>query len=469
MPADVRGIDPDLVASVLAEGLRCGGEWVEVFVEGRDSETVRLDAGAVAELRTDRDVGAGVRVLRGGRTGFAFTNVLTLPALLEAARAAAEGSGASQRTTVRAVDLRERTTASVQRALRPPSGTSAADKVAVLRRIDDAARSRGTAVRRVDAVHVDVTQDVLIANTDGVLVRDQRVRTRVTCRVTARRDGRVETGFDGPGAGEGMECYDDGAAERVGHDAADRALRALTAVEPPVGVLPVVLGPAGGGLLLHEACGHGLEGDGVARGSSAFAGRAGTRIASSAVTAVDEPARQLGYGSYGVDDEGTAAGRTVLVDAGVQVGTLTDLDSAQDLGHRSANGRRESYAHPPLARMSNTSIAPGDDPADAIVRDVRRGVYVVRLKGGDVDITSGDFAFSASESYLVEDGELTRPVAGLVLLGNSLTALRSVDAVGDDQGFVQALCGKQEQWVPVSYGGPTLRLTGLTVSGGDRG
>jgi TldD protein len=264
-----------------------------------------------------------------------------------------------------------------------------------------------------------------------------------------------------------MELYDDGAAERVGTDAADRALRALAAVEPPVGVMPVVLGPAGGGLLLHEACGHGLEGDGLTRGSSVYASRTGRRIASGYVSAVDEPARRLGYGSYGVDDEGTAAGTTLLIDAGVQVGALTDLDSAQSLGRRSANGRRESYAHPPVARMSNTYITPGSDPAGAILGDVRRGVYVVRLKGGDVNITSGDFAFSASEAYLIEDGELTRPLAGLVLLGNSLTALSSVDAVGDDLGFVQALCGKEEQWVPVSYGGPTLRLNGLTVSGGD--
>ena len=457
---------PDDLAAVLAEGLRCGGDWVEVFVEGRDSETLRLDGGAIAEVRTDRDVGAGVRVRRGARTGFAFSNVLARASPLEAARAAAAGCGGSERSSAAGVDLRERTAASVEHAARPPNGVNAAEKAGVLHRIDDAARSRSKDVTRVNAVHVDVTQDVLIASSDGSVVRDQRVRTRVTCRVTARRDGRVETGFDGPGAGVGMELYDEGAAERVGTDAADRALRALTSVRPPAGVMPVVLGPAGGGLLLHEACGHGLEGDGLARGTSVYADLAGRSIASAAVTAVDEPARALGYGSYAVDDEATTAGTTVLIDNGMQVGAMTDLDSAETLGRRSANGRRESYAHPPLARMSNSYITPGTDPASAILGDVRKGVYVARLQGGDVNIASGDFAFTASEAHLIEDGELTRPVAGLVLLGNSLTALASVDAVGDDLGFVQALCGKHGQWVPVSYGSPTLRLTALGVSGG---
>jgi len=294
---------------------------------------------------------------------------------------------------------------------------------------------------------------------------DRRVRTRMTCRVTARRDGKLETGFCGPGAGVGMEFYEHRTPEAIGSEAADRALNALAGGEPPGGVLPVVLGPSGGGLLLHEACGHGLEADGLTRNSSAFSTTPGQRVGSPLVTAVDDPALDLGYGSYGVDDEGTVAGPTTLLDSGLQVGAMTDRSTAALLDGRSGNGRRESYAHPPLPRMSNTFITPGHDDKDAIIGGVQRGVYVAALKGGDVNIATGEFAFVASEAYLIERGEITRPLAGLSLIGNGPAAMASVEAVGDDLSFTQALCSKEGQWVPVSYGSPTLLVTSLTVTG----
>jgi TldD protein len=231
----------------------------------------------------------------------------------------------------------------------------------------------------------------------------------------------------------------------------------------------VVLGSAGGGLLLHEACGHGLEGDGLSRDSSVYAATVGSLVSSPLVTAIDNPALSLQYGSYTVDDEGAPAHETVLLDSGIQVGALTDVASARIMGcPQSANARRESYAHPPLPRMSNTYIAAGGDDPGAIVASLSHGVYVARLKGGDVNITTGEFAFAASEAYAIEHGEVTRALNGLMLLGNGPAALASIDAVGDDLAFTQALCGKEEQWVPVSYGSPTLLLTGLTVSGGGR-
>ncbi|MEJ7708081.1 MAG: TldD/PmbA family protein [Nocardioidaceae bacterium] len=311
-----------------------------------------------------------------------------------------------------------------------------------------------------------MAQDVMIATTDGLLTNDKRVRTRVTCRVTARRDGRLQTGFCGPGAGTGMELYLDWPPETVGATAADRALRGLEGTEPPRGVLPVVLGSSGGGLLLHEACAHGLEGDGLARNSSIYGATAGTLVGSRRVTAIDDPSLDLAYGSYGADDEGALTSPTTLLDSGVQVGALTDVTTANLLGRTSsANGRRESYAHPPVPRMSNTYITSGTDTTEEIIGDIKRGVYVVTLKGGDVDITTGNFAFAASEAYLIEHGSVTRPLASLTLLGNGPATLASIEAVGDDLSFTQALCGKEGQWVPVSYGSPTLLVTGLTVSG----
>ena len=438
----------------------------EVYLERRDSETVRLEGGVVSQIRTDRDMGAGVRVVLGDREGFAYTNVLTPASLAEAARAAAVGSGGGGSVGT-PIDLRPRRTVPKQRAVVDPGQTAPEAKAALLRRIDAAARDRGRELVQVTVIHVDITQEVVVANSAGLYVTDERVRTRVTCRATAAQDGRLRYGFEGPGTGGGMELYDAYPPERIGADAADRALRALGGVEPPSGVLPVVLGPAGGGLLLHEACGHGLEGDGLSRASSIYATTFGRQVASPLVTAVDDPGFPLAYGSYAVDDEGTAAEATVLLQEGVQVGALTNAGCARALGRAgSANGRRESYAHSALSRMSNTYIAPGVDLAEEIIGDVKRGVYVARLRGGDVNITSGEFAFAASEAYLIEFGEVTRPLAGLTLLGNGPAALASVDAVGGDLGFTQALCGKDEQWVPVSYGSPTMRLTGLRLSGG---
>ncbi|MGH3472872.1 MAG: TldD/PmbA family protein [Nocardioidaceae bacterium] len=464
-PAEV-AVDLDDVAVALRVAMRRGGDWAEVYVERSDRETVRLDGGGVDEIRTDHDVGAAVRVITSGRAGYAYTNLLTLHSLAEAAEAAAAASGSGRTVAAAEIDLRAAPAPLELRPAKPPMSSSAADKVELLRRIDGAARAHSVDVRQVTAVHTDHTQDVLIATSEGRVVRDRRVRTRATCRVTVVRNGALQRGFDGPGAGMGMEMYDLHPPAQIGVTAAERAVRALDGRPAPSGEVPVVLGSAAGGMLLHEACGHGLEGDGLARESSTFAGTFGHRVASPLVTAIDEPQLRCGYGSYRVDDEGTAGERTVLLEAGVQVGALTDLVTARLLGRSStANGRRESYARPPLTRMSNTYIDAGADEPDAIIGDVDRGVYVARLKGGEVDNATGRFAFAVSEAYLIERGRLTRPVIGLMLTGDGPAAMSSVAAVGNDLGFTEARCGKDGQWVPVSYGSPTLLITGLTVAG----
>lgn len=452
---------------VLQTAVRAGARWAELYVEERDTETVRLDGGCVAELRSDRDVGAAVRVLAGETVGLAYTNRLTTAALVKAAETAA---AASMRAVPGAgttrVQLTESEVTAAQRARKPPSEVTSAAKVDLLRRADEAARAYSGSVRDVTAIHVDVDQHVLVATTLGALVRDHRVRTRLTCRVTARRNGRTETGFDGPGLGGGLELYDDDPPEQIAGRAAKRALLALDGSDPPRGEMTVVLGPGGGGLLLHEACGHGLEADGLDRESSIFARTIGARVASPLITAVDDPSRPAGFGSYGADDEGSRSSRTVLIEAGMQVGAMTDVATAgQAGGTTTANGRRASYADPPLPRMTNTYIEPGTDDPAAVLADVQRGLYVTRLRGGDVNIATGEFAFSAAEAYLIERGRLTRPLTGVTLLGNGPDALAAVDAVGPDLAFTQALCGKEDQWVPVSYGAPTLRISRLSVAG----
>ena len=458
------GVD---AAAVLGAAMRAGARWAELYVEERDAETVRLSGGWVAELRTDRDVGAAVRVIAGDTVGLAYTNRLTTAALIEAASAAAAAvRAAPAQHGVPTVDLTEISVPPAQFARTPPSDVPSADKVYLLRSADSAARAHSGAVRDVTATHVDVDQHILVANTDGRLVRDRRVRARLTCQVTASRNGRTETGFDGPGLGGGLELYEVDPPEEIAVRAAERAVRALDGRDPPSAETTVVLGPGGGGLLLHEACGHGLEADGLDRESSVYARTVGKPVASRLVTAVDDPTRSGGFGSYGIDDEGRLASRTVLIHEGTQVGALTDFSTAGRSGRApSPNGRRASYADPPLPRMSNTYIEPGaDSPAD-VVADVRRGVYVTRLRGGDVNVATGEFAFSAAEAYLIENGQITVPLSGVTLLGNGPAALSAVDAVGPDLAFTQALCGKDDQWLPVSYGAPTLRISRLTVAG----
>jgi TldD protein len=451
---------------VLSAAVRAGARWAELFVEERQGETVRLDAGRVAELRSDLDVGAAVRVVAGDTVGLAYSNRMTTDALVEAAQVASAAAAAAPSAALVSIDLTEADVPVVQSAQIPPAGVPASDKVALLRRAEESARAHHRFVRDVTAIHVDVDQHVLVATSDGRLARDHRVRTRLTCRVLASQNGRTETGFEGPGVGGGLELYEDDPPERIAVRAAERAVHALEGTDPPVGETTVVLGPGGGGLLLHEACGHGLEADGLDRETSIYARTVGHRIASPLVTAVDDPGHRSGFGSYGMDDEGQRSSRTVLIDSGVQVGALTDSTSAARLGCQvTANGRRASYAHPPLSRMSNTYVEPGADDPGAVLADVRRGVYVTRLRGGDVNVATGEFAFTATEAYLIESGRLSRPLTGVTLLGNGPAALAAVDAVGPDLEFTQALCGKDEQWVPVSYGAPTLRIARLIVAG----
>ena len=364
--------------------------------------------------------------------------------------------------------LRERALSPLPLAVEDPADAGVDGKVEVVTRAGDAARSADGRIRQTQVTYVRVRQHIAVATADGRLVRDVRTRTRMTCRTVAK-DGRgARAGFEGPGIGGEGDLFDRQSPERIGYEAAARAVRMLEgrpwSAERPV----VVLGPAAGGLLLHEACGHGLEGDGLARKISVFAESAGRALGSELVSAIDDPRYGDGFGSYLVDDEGQVSAPNVLIDRGRQVGALTDTGSAASLpeGLRSSNGRRESYAHPPLARMSNTYIAPGSDAGEDIVSAVRRGLYVARLSGGDVDIASGNFAFTSSEAYAIENGVLASPVVDVTVLGNGPRTLSSIEVVGDDLAFTQAMCGKEDQWIPVSYGSPTLLIHGLTVTGG---
>lgn len=457
-------LDESDVTAVLTRALATGADWAEVYAERRDSTSIRIEDRRVEELTSSRAQGVGVRVVKGVQAAYAYTNVLSRDSLLAAAGAAAAGIQGAQSLTV--VDL-TRVEPPVQHLARvAPSGVDKATKVATARRCEDAAWAQGPEVRQVLASYADIEQRVFLASSLGHLSDTTRVRTRLAAQVVAARGDLVQTGFDGPGAAKGFEHFEEHPPEQVGERAAQQALRLLDSVPSPAGEMTVVLNAGGGGVLFHEACGHGLEADAIGKDTTVYARTRGDRVGSPLFSGVDDPTVAGAWGSYGFDDEGTAARRTTLFDAGVQAGVMSDLISAHRLGESSTgHGRRQSYQHVPQPRMSNSLVLPGDSDPKAIVADVERGLYCAELGGGEVNPATGDFVFGVTEGYLIENGELTRRVRGANLIGNGPRTLAMVDAVGSDFELKQGMCGKGGQWVPVSFGTPTLRITSLTVGG----
>lgn len=457
-------LDDADVHAALTEALGSGGDYAEVFAERRRGRNVRLDDGRIEEMTSGLDVGAGIRVLRGRQTGYAYTNVLTRDALVEAGRVAAAAVAGSARTKV--ADLTTARPPVTHPARRNPLAEGRPALVEIVRRAEDAARSVSGDVRQATVMWVDGVQDVYLASSEGHRSTETRVRTRLVVSVVAARDGVIQTGFSGPGAAMGMELLDEHPPEVVGKEAAERAVRMLDSDPAPAGELPVVLAAGSGGVLFHEACGHGMEADIVAKGGSVYGGRQGDKIGSELLTGVDDATDPGRWGSIGFDDEGAPAQRTVLFDRGVCTDYLSDRLRSAELGiPRSGNGRRQSYAHLPIPRMTNSYILPGaDDPAE-IVRGVKRGLYCDALGGGQVDPASGDFVFGVDEAHLIVDGEITTAVRGANLVGDGPTVIARIAAVGSDFDVRQGICGKDGQGVPAGLGNPTLLIGRITVGG----
>jgi TldD protein len=457
-------IDHDVLERTLARALRHGGDFAEVFAEDRRSATARFDDGRVEEVVSGRARGAGIRVVRGDTTGFAHTAELSEAGLRDAADAAA--SAARSGGAARTVSLEARDAPRPHEIAVLPSAVDKARKVEVLARADAAAREVSSAITSVSATYADSQRRIQVANSDGLLTGDEQVRTRLFVQCVATGDTGMQTGYEAPGRTLGFELFDELEPEEVARTAATRAVRLLDAVPAPSGRFPVVLKRGAGGVLFHEACGHGLEADLVAKDASVFAGRVGTTVASPSVTLVDDGAYAREWGTYAVDDEGQRAQRNVLIDGGVLTDYMWDLVRARKEGRASSgNGRRQSYQHLPMVRMTNTMLLAGAaDPGD-IVRDVERGIYCVQLGGGQVNTATGDFVFGVTEAYLIEHGELTAPIRAAQLIGNGPEVLLGVDAVGNDFDTWAGTCGKHGQGVPVSSGQPTLRVREMTIGG----
>ena len=460
-------IEESTLQRVLTHALRTGGDFAEVFAEDRRTSTASLDDGRVEDMVSGRDRGAGIRVVVGETTGFAHTADLSESGLLAAAEAAA-AAARSGGDGVREISLGDRARGQGGRGgvTVDPESVSKARKVELLMAADNAARSAGGAISQVSAGYGDTRRRILVANSDGLLAEDDQLRTRFMVSAVASGDTGMQTGTEVMGRTAGWEVFDVRSAEDIALEAARRAIIKLSARPAPSGVVPIVVKRGSGGMLFHEACGHGLEADAILKDSSVYAGRVGQKVASEFVTLVDDGTMGGEWGAYAIDDEGHPASHNVLIQDGVLTDYMWDfLRARKDKRPVSANGRRQSYEHLPMVRMTNTYLMRGEEDPDEIVRQTPTGVYVAKLGGGQVNTATGDFVFGTTEAYMIENGEITDPLRDAQLIGNGPDTLTKIDAVANDFDMCPGTCGKDGQSVPVGCGQPTLRVSAITIGG----
>ena len=461
------GVTEADLQNYLSEAMSAGGDYADLYFEYLATSNISIDESIVKSAVQGVSLGVGVRVISGERTGYAYSDDLSAGKILKAARVAAliaKGPAKIEKTGFE--ETRKR---NLYPVLTAPLDTSLSERAALVKRADAAARAYDPRIFQVQATYVDNLRHVMVANTDGALSFDRQPMTRLSVAALARDGGTPQRGYAGGGGRVGLEFFaGERSPEFYARDAARQAIVQLDAVAAPAGEMTVVLGPGWPGILLHEAVGHGLEADFNRKGVSAFSGRIGQQVASPLCTVIDDGTIQNRRGSLNVDDEGVPTQKNVLIENGILRGYLSDKLSSRLLHNGvTGNGRRESYQHIPMPRMTNTFMLAGEsDPGD-IIRSVPRGLYCTTFGGGQVDITSGNFVFSATETYLIEDGKLTRPVKGATLIGNGPEALKYVSMVGNDLHLDEGIgiCGKEGQSVPVGVGIPTLKIDKMTVGG----
>ena len=457
-------VPAELAGRLLERALRKGGDFADLYVERRSTFSLALDDRKVERAQSGQETGASVRVVAGDSTYFAHVDGLA-PSDLE--RLADEVSAAVRLETTTPRPLRALVVGAPQAIGTAPQSVPADRKAQLLRECDDRARAAGDAVTQVTAAYNEARREVQVATSEGLLAADDRTRVRLGAQVVARREDRVESGMESLAGHAGFELFDSDPAA-VADEAARRALTMLDARPAPAGPMPVVVGNGFGGVLFHEATGHGLESDAVQKHASVYEGRIGDRLAAPIVTAYDDGTMPHEWGTDAIDDEGTPCQATRVIDEGRLCMFLYDLLRARREGRESTgNGRRQSFRHLPIPRMTNTYIAPGDATREEIIAGVDRGLYAVSFAGGQVEPATGDFVFGISEGYLIEGGHVTAPVRGATLIGNGIDALSRIDAVGNDLAMKSGFCGKDGQQVPVGTGQPTVRISEMTVGGTD--
>lgn len=459
-------LEKNLISRVLDEALQKGSDFAEIYYEDKQLNNIFCEDNRIEKINSGRERGVGIRAVKNGNTAYVYTSDLSLEGLCKAAAVANHVAGAQVPDIDREIKLSVKKPSFDINYRRLPEQVSIDEKIEHVLRANRRTRDYAPEIRQVTVAAGDMHRHIQIANSNGDLVEEEQVRVRLIVNAVASRQGTVQTGYESAGAVAGWELLDDIDFAGLGEKAARLAVENLSAKPAPAGRMPVVMAAEAGGTMVHEACGHGLEADLVQKGLSVYRNQLGKMVAAPGVSVVDDSTMPGRYGSYRFDDEGNYGQRQVLIDNGELKAYLYDyLTAAKDGKDFSANGRRESYQHKPIPRMSNTFIAPGQDDPAAILKDTKYGLLVKKMGGGQVNTTNGDFVFDVQEAYIISEGEVKYPVRGATLIGNGPQVLGDIDMIGSDLGFSLGTCGKDGQGVPVADAQPTIRIRKITVGG----
>lgn len=456
---------------ILHEALKTGADFAEIFLEETNSTAVVCEDNKIETITSGVDAGCGIRVISGKEIYYGSSTDMSLPALKKLARSVAsscrdlpvrQAGGVHPRPVI---DLRPTISTLPYPIKIRPNEAPIDEKVKKLLLANKTARSFGDRIKQVMVRYADTNQAMTIANSEGTYIEDQRIRTRFFVNVIASDGGVIQTGYEAPGESSGFEFFEKHDPEKLAGLATERALMMLTAPHAPGGEMPVVMSTEAGGTMVHEACGHGLEADFIAKGTSIYGNNVGKKVASELITVIDDATLPGNFGSFRFDDEGTPSQRKVLIENGILKGFMSDRFYGGMIGIReTGNGRRESFRNKPTCRMTNTFIAPGKTDPQEIINSIQHGLLVKRMGGGEVNVTNGDFVFEVSEGYLIENGKVKHPVRGAILTGNGPKVLEIIDMVGNDLHFIPGVCGKYDH-APVSDAQPTMRIPKIIVGG----
>lgn len=454
------------IEKLLSAALSMGGDFAEVYIQRSQSTSISLEERKVRSAEARIAQGVGIRVISGEKTGYAYSDNLDIDTLLDVARVAAKIAEGPR--IERSIHVTAQLAPDYYKVVLDPAESPVRDKTILLKRANKAAYSYDPRIKQVDVYYADDERDIIIANSDGLWVGDHQTMLRIMVRCLATHKGVSRSGSYGGGGRIGMEYFISASPEEIAREAARVAVVQLEAVPAPAGMMPVVIKGGWGGVLLHEAVGHGLEADFIRKGSSIFTGRVGEKVASELCTLVDDATIPNSRGTVNIDDEGTPGMRKVLIDKGVLKGFMSDRLNSRLLNiPLTGNGRRQSYHDYPIPRMTCFFLEKGDCEPDEIVRTVSRGIYAANFSGGQVDITNGNFTFSITEGYLIENGKIGQPIRGATLIGNGPDILTKIVMVGNDLALDPGIgtCGKDGQSVPTTVGMPTVKVSEMTVGG----
>ncbi len=453
------------ITEILKKAMCNGADFAELYWEHKETTALSCEANRIERISSGIDEGVGIRVMSGSHVSYAYLNELSYPRLLEVAESAGKGAAKGQ-NPIECKELYPPSNPQKLAIKKAPSEIKTEDKAKAVFEVNQAARKVDERIRQVTVNYGDITQKVVVANSEGIYVEDLRVRTQLAIQTIAVEGNLLQTGYQSLGGSSGFELLEENDPLQIAGTAAQRAILMLTAKPAPSGKMPVVIAGKAGGTMIHEACGHGLEADLVQKGLSVYAGKIGQEVASPLITVIDDGTIEQKFGTTGYDDEGTLCSKRVLIKNGVLLNYLYDLRTAkQDNVQSTGNGRRESYQHHPIPRMSNTYVAPGETDQEEIIRETKEGLLVTAMGGGQVNTLNGDYVFDVSEAYMIKNGVVAYPIKGATLTGNGPETLKNVEMVGNDLNFTIGICGKEGQGVPVSDAQPTLAIRELIVGG----